>query len=173
MLRRTSNLVRSIPLNNPVRCASYSFSPVQRMREEKAHVKRKRLEWQSRKRGITECDLLLGTFAYKYLADFTMDELLAYDRIINATSEKFRSLDLSSLYNFIAYDPTVTEWDLYYWFTEARAYPSELVKDVSMAADYAQEAIPGVKEMMHRIIEHSKNKERLLLLQQELRKEII
>lgn len=157
MLRRTSNLVRSIPLNNPVRCASYSFSPIQRMREEKAHVKRKRLEWQSRKRGITECDLLLGTFAYKYLADFTMDELLAYDRIINATT----------------YDPTVTEWDLYYWFTEARAYPSELVKDVSMAADYAQEAIPGVKEMMHRIIEHSKNKERLLLLQQELRKEII
>merc|ERR1712083_762308 len=95
-----------------------------------------------RKRGITENDLLLSTFAEKYLPAFSMDEMLAYDRIINATT----------------YDPTITEWDLYYWFTEARDYPPELVKDASMTADYASESIPGVAEMMSRIIEHSKNK---------------
>jgi len=127
------------------------------MREESEYAKRKRLEWQSRKRGITENDLLLSTFAEKYLPAFSMDEMLAYDRIINATT----------------YDPTITEWDLYYWFTEARDYPPELVKDASMTADYATEAIPGVAEMMSRIIEHSKNKKREILLQPELQRDLL
>merc|ERR1712241_1115461 len=102
----------------------------------------------SRKRGITENDLLLGTFADKYLSDFTMDELLAYDRIINATT----------------YDPT---------FTEGQEYPPELVKDHSMTAEYASDPIPGVAEMMTRIIEHSKNKDMRILLQPELNKNIV
>ena len=85
MLRAVSKL-RPTQLT-VLRTAVYSFSPQQRMREESEFSKRKRLEWQSRKRGITENDLLLGTFADKYLSDFTMDELLAYDRIINATSK--------------------------------------------------------------------------------------
>ena len=82
MLRRLT----SSGLCRFVRPATYSFSPIQRMTEENEFTKRRRLQWQSRKRGITECDLLLGTFAEKYLGDFTMADLIAYDRIINATS---------------------------------------------------------------------------------------
>merc|ERR1712002_1361185 len=117
------NLKRiNVGLQSFTRLASYSFSPVQRMKEENEVAKRKRLAWQSRKRGITECDLILSTFSEKYLPDMTMDQMLAYDRIINSTT----------------YDPTITEWDLYYWFTEAREYPPDLIKDIAMTAEYAQ-----------------------------------
>ena len=44
----------------------------------------------------------------------------------------------------LAYDPTITEWDLYYWFTEAKPYPKELIKDESYIADYAKEEIKGM-----------------------------
>lgn len=139
------------------RFASYSFSPVQRMKEENEVAKRKRLAWQSRKRGITECDLILSTFSEKYLPDMTMDQMLAYDRIINSTT----------------YDPTITEWDLYYWFTEAKPYPKELIKDDSYIADYAKEEIQGVQEMMELLIEHSKNTKREIMLQPELSAKLI
>ena len=46
--------------------------------------------------------------------------------------------------SFLAYDPTITEWDLYYWFTEAKPYPKELIKDESYIADYAKEEIQGM-----------------------------
>jgi len=45
---------------------------------------------------------------------------------------------------FLAYDPTITEWDLYYWITEAKPYPKELIKDESFVADYAKEPIQGI-----------------------------
>jgi succinate dehydrogenase assembly factor 2 len=141
----------------PVRLASYSFSPVQRMKEENEIAKRKRLSWQSRKRGITECDLLLSTFAEKYLGKMNIEEMLAYDRIINCTT----------------YDPTITEWDLYYWITEAKPYPKELIKDESFVAEYAKEPIQGVEEMMKLIIEHSKNTKKEILRQPEIAKNLI
>jgi len=139
------------------RFASYSFSPVQRMKEENELAKRKRLAWQSRKRGITEVDLILSTFSEKYLSTMTMDEMLAYDRIINSTT----------------YDPTITEWDLYYWFTEAKPYPKELIKDESFIAEYAKEEIQGVQEMMDLIIEHSKNTKREIMTQPALSTKLI
>ena len=46
--------------------------------------------------------------------------------------------------SILAYDPTITEWDLYYWFTEAKPYPKELIKDESYIADYAKEEIQGM-----------------------------
>ena len=85
----------------------------------------------------------------------TMDQMLAYDRIINSTS-KFHSVLFfgnqgstkrgSSVLqvSILAYDPTITEWDLYYWFTEAKPYPKELIKDESYIADYAKEEIQGM-----------------------------
>ena len=87
----------------------------------------------------------------------SIEEMLAYDRIINSTT----------------YDPTVTEWDLYYWFTEAQPYPQELIKDDSFTAEYAHEPIEGLKEMMDKIIEHSKNTKREIMLQPELSKKLI
>ncbi|CBY09000.1 unnamed protein product [Oikopleura dioica] len=156
MLRRALKITHNFSVAL-VRPASYSFSPVQRMREENEELKRKRLFWQSRKRGITENDLLLGTFADQYLKDFTMEQMLAYDRIINST----------------VYDPTVTEWDLYYWFVEERPYPEDLIKDVELTAEYAQEKIDGVREMMEMIIEHSKNKKRDIIVQPKFNKAFV
>jgi len=155
MLSRT--LFQSTLRQSALRRASYSFSPIQRMREEGLETKRKRLAWQSRKRGITECDLILSTFSEKYLAGMSIEEMLAYDRIINSTT----------------YDPTITEWDLYYWFTEAQPYPQELIKDESFTAEYAHEPIEGLKEMMDKLIEHSKNTKREILLQPGLSKKLI
>ena len=81
--------------------------------------------------------------------------------------QKFLNVQIS------AYDPTVTEWDLYYWFTEAQPYPEELIKDDSLTADYAHEPIQGLKEMMEMIIEHSKNTKREIMLQPELSAKLI
>ncbi|XP_065177797.1 succinate dehydrogenase assembly factor 2-A, mitochondrial-like [Sycon ciliatum] len=64
---------------------------------ESVEQKRSRLLYQSRKRGILENDLLLGTFASKYLAKMSADELNDYDHIINEGANN--------------------EWDLYYWMT--------------------------------------------------------
>ena len=50
----------------------------------------------------------------------------------------------SKFLSILAYDPTITEWDLYYWFTEAKPYPKELIKDESYIADYAKEEIQGM-----------------------------
>ena len=41
------------------------------------------------------------------------------------------------------------------------------------SAEYASDPIPGVAEMMSRIIEHSKNKDMRILLQPELNKNIV
>ena len=70
------------------------------------------------------------------------------------------------------YDPTVTEWDLYYWFVEERPYPEDLIKDSELTASYAHEEIPGVREMMEMIIEHSKNKNRDIIVQPKFNEEL-
>lgn len=58
-------------------------------------VKRARLMYQSRKRGILESDLLLSRFAKKYLHTFSMEELTEYDQLLD--------------------EP---DWDIYYWATK-------------------------------------------------------
>ena len=39
--------------------------------------------YQSRKRGIKENDLIMGTFAHEFLHTFEMEELVEYDMILN------------------------------------------------------------------------------------------
>ncbi|EGW32444.1 uncharacterized protein SPAPADRAFT_61512 [Spathaspora passalidarum NRRL Y-27907] len=58
-------------------------------------IKRARLVYQSRKRGILESDLLLSRFASKYLNKFTMEELDEYDKLLDEA-----------------------DWDIYYWATK-------------------------------------------------------
>ncbi|ODV58205.1 succinate dehydrogenase assembly factor SDH5 [Ascoidea rubescens DSM 1968] len=70
------------------------IEPIPRINES-LEVKRARLLYQSRKRGILETDLLLSQFAKKYLHKLTYDELVEYDKL----------LDLN-------------DWDIYYWVTE-------------------------------------------------------
>lgn len=72
--------------------------------EETSEDKRNRLMYQSRKRGILENGLLLGSFAKKHLPNFTEEEMVLYDRLINLPSN---------------------DWDIYYWATGARETPDE------------------------------------------------
>lgn len=62
---------------------------------ETIEVKRARLMYQSRKRGILESDLLLSRFAKKYLHKLTYEELDEYDKLLD--------------------EP---DWDIYYWATQ-------------------------------------------------------
>ncbi|KCV67524.1 hypothetical protein H696_06043 [Fonticula alba] len=64
--------------------------------------KRKRLLWESRKRGILENDLILGTFAKRHLDELDDTELEQYDRLLDEN-----------------------DWDIYYWATERRPVPPE------------------------------------------------
>jgi len=60
---------------------------------ESIDVKRRRLLYQSRKRGMLENDLLLSNFASKYLSTMNEKDLDLYDKMINTPSN---------------------DWDLYY-----------------------------------------------------------
>ncbi|XP_008403436.1 succinate dehydrogenase assembly factor 2, mitochondrial [Poecilia reticulata] len=74
--------------------------------EEKTHeptdIKRRRLLYESRKRGMLENCILLSLFAKQYLNTMTDSQLQQYDRLINEPSN---------------------DWDIYYWATEAQPTP--------------------------------------------------
>merc|ERR1711976_945447 len=72
-------------------------APTRKVRTgESFEVKRARLLYQSRKRGMLENDLILSTFAGKYLNTFNEKQLDIYDDLINKPSN---------------------DRDLYYWAT--------------------------------------------------------
>lgn len=58
---------------------------------------------------MLENDLVLSTFAAKYLDKFTEEQLLQYDRLINLPSN---------------------DWDIYYWATGAKETPPEYETEV-------------------------------------------
>ncbi|CAH0717251.1 unnamed protein product, partial [Brenthis ino] len=68
-----------------------------------------RLHYQSRKRGMLENDLLLSTFAKKYLDGFTENQTMMYDRLINSPSN---------------------DWDIFYWIVEKKPTPKEFDNEV-------------------------------------------
>jgi succinate dehydrogenase assembly factor 2 len=63
---------------------------------------RKRLVYQSRKRGMLENDLLLSTFADKYLKTLNEEELHQYDSLLDEN-----------------------DWDIYYWVTGKKPVPEK------------------------------------------------
>lgn len=67
-------------------------------------VKRARLLYESRKRGMLENCILLSLFAKKYLNTMTEAQMSQYDRLINEPSN---------------------DWDIYYWVTGAQEPPEE------------------------------------------------
>ena len=71
--------------------------------------KRARLTYQSRKRGMLENGLLLGSFASKHLASFSEEELCLYDRLINLPSN---------------------DWEIFYWATQVKPVPEEFDTEV-------------------------------------------
>lgn len=76
---------------------------------ENADLKRARLVYQSRKRGMLENGLLLSTFAKKYLDTFNDKQLKLYDHLINLPSN---------------------DWDIFYWATGVKATPPEFDNEV-------------------------------------------
>lgn len=54
------------------------------MNEDSAlHNRRKRLKFRAWHRGMREVDLILGSFADQHLADFTPDQLTAFEHILD------------------------------------------------------------------------------------------
>lgn len=68
--------------------------PIKRTGESE-EVKRARLLYQSRKRGILEADLLLSRFAKRHLGKMSLADMTEYDSLLD--------------------EP---DWDIYYWATE-------------------------------------------------------
>ncbi|CAF1303398.1 unnamed protein product [Rotaria sp. Silwood1] len=73
-------------------------------KNESIEVKRRRLLYQSRKRGMLENDLLLSNFASIYLSKMNAKDLDLYDKLINTPSN---------------------DWDLYYMATGKIDIPEE------------------------------------------------
>lgn len=72
-------------------------------------IKKARLLYQSRKRGMLENGLLLSTFAARYLEKFDEKQLDLYDNLIN--------------------QPT-NDWDIYYYATNVKPTPAEYDNEI-------------------------------------------
>ncbi|OCT81831.1 succinate dehydrogenase assembly factor 2, mitochondrial [Xenopus laevis] len=83
--------------------------PWEERRNETQQIKRARLVYESRKRGMLENCILLSLFAKKYLSSMTDTQLSQYDRLINMPSN---------------------DWDIYYWATGAQDPPEEFNNEV-------------------------------------------
>jgi len=79
---------------------------------EPLHIKRARLLYQSRKRGMLENGLLLSNFASKFLATMEEPQISQYDRLINLPSN---------------------DWEIYYWATGVKQTPPEFDHEVMSA----------------------------------------
>ncbi|XP_018420689.1 PREDICTED: succinate dehydrogenase assembly factor 2, mitochondrial [Nanorana parkeri] len=85
---------------------------------ETPEVKRARLVYESRKRGMLENCILLSLFAKKYLNTMTDTQLSQYDRLINEPSN---------------------DWDIYYWATGAQEPPEEFNNEIMhLLQEYAK-----------------------------------
>lgn len=83
------------------------FSP-----DEPLDEKRRRLIWQSRKRGISENDLLLTTWFEKNHEKMNWEQMDEYDQLVNAH---------------------VNEWDVFYWISRTRPTPEQFDNETMWA----------------------------------------
>ncbi|CAD7012917.1 succinate dehydrogenase assembly factor 2-A, mitochondrial [Ceratitis capitata] len=72
--------------------------------DEPLEVRKQRLIYQSRKRGMLENDLILSTFVARYLKDMDATQTAQYDQLINGVTN---------------------DWDIYYWATNVKPTPPE------------------------------------------------
>ncbi|KAK2920139.1 succinate dehydrogenase assembly factor 2, mitochondrial [Channa argus] len=87
-------------------------------------IKRRRLLYESRKRGMLENCILLSLFAKQYLNTMSEIQLQQYDRLINEPSN---------------------DWDIYYWATETQPTPEvyqgevmDMLKDFTKNRNHEQ-----------------------------------
>lgn len=78
-------------------------------RNEPLNLKKQRLVYQSRKRGMLENGLLLSTFAAKYLNGMSAGQVALYDKLINI--------------------PT-NDWDIFYWATKVKPTPPQYDNEI-------------------------------------------
>ncbi|XP_067902949.1 succinate dehydrogenase assembly factor 2, mitochondrial isoform X1 [Heterodontus francisci] len=83
--------------------------PWEERTNEPLDIKRARLLYESRKRGMLENCIILSFFAKKYLNKMTEKQLSLYDKLINQPSN---------------------DWDIYYWMTETKPTPPEFDNEV-------------------------------------------
>ncbi|XP_023719892.1 succinate dehydrogenase assembly factor 2, mitochondrial [Cryptotermes secundus] len=83
--------------------------PYRERTDEPLQLKRARLLYQSRKRGMLENDLLLASFAAKYLQSMTAEQVKLYDRLINLPSN---------------------DWDIFHWATGVKPTPAEFDNEI-------------------------------------------
>ncbi|XP_063800461.1 succinate dehydrogenase assembly factor 2, mitochondrial [Pseudophryne corroboree] len=76
---------------------------------ETPEIKRARLLYESRKRGMLENCILLSLFAKKHLNTMTDTQLSQYDRLINEPSN---------------------DWDIYYWVTGVQDIPEQFDNEI-------------------------------------------
>ncbi|EMG49683.1 hypothetical protein SBY92_004463 [Candida maltosa Xu316] len=99
---------------------------------ESIDVKRARLLYQSRKRGILESDLLLSRYADKRLNNMTMEELDEYDKLLDEA-----------------------DWDIYYWATKNYSVTplpdkwkdSKILKEIQKIAENEEKVIMRMPEL--------------------------
>ena len=93
--------------------------PKPKIREgETSDVKRARLLYQSRKRGMAENGILLSTFASEFLNKLNDVQLKQYDMLINIPSN---------------------DWEIYYWMVGTKPTPPEYDNEVmDMLKKHAQ-----------------------------------
>ncbi|KAM9302099.1 stabilizer of axonemal microtubules 4-like [Gastrophryne carolinensis] len=101
--------------------------PVWKQRSgETTEVKKARLLYESRKRGMLENCILLSHFAKKYLNTMTEAQLSLYDQLINEPSN---------------------DWDIYYWVTGAQEPPEKFNNEImQMLQEFAKN-----REKEHRL----------------------
>ncbi|PVU87014.1 hypothetical protein BB560_006569 [Smittium megazygosporum] len=81
----------------PPKEQKYGFSEVEKLR--------RKLVWESRKRGILEFDIILSTFANSRLNSLNFEQLKEYHDLISSG---------------------LNDWDLFHWITGAKTPPTEI-----------------------------------------------
>ncbi|KAI1850724.1 hypothetical protein JX265_004434 [Neoarthrinium moseri] len=90
--------------------AEFKIEPMRRVGEDEKTM-RARLVYQSRKRGTLESDLLLSTFADKYLPQMSKEQMAQYDLFLDEN-----------------------DWDIYYWATQETPSPDAAASESSTPA---------------------------------------
>lgn len=105
----SSNIVRKDTEMVEQQDRSLPIPPYKHKDNETTELRKARLLYQSRKRGMLENGLILSTFAQRYLKDMNESQVKLYDALIN--------------------QPT-NDWDIFYWATNVKTTPDEYNNEI-------------------------------------------
>ncbi|KAI0134166.1 TPR repeat protein [Xylariales sp. AK1849] len=106
--------------------AEFKIEPMRRVGEDERTM-RARLVYQSRKRGTLESDLLLSTFADRFLPSMSQEQMAQYDLFLDEN-----------------------DWDIYYWATQEVPSPvKEALASSSSSSSSAVDSASSSKASTH------------------------